>query len=78
MILVVPPFGSSRSDQRRDVCNVNVDVTLALVLNRHSDHRPGTPLLEVAYLQNSIGDGGSLYSCGPRQVMMTMTASSTA
>ena len=32
MICVVPPFGSSRSDHRRDVCNVNVGITLALVL----------------------------------------------
>ena len=32
MIRVVPPFGSSRFDQRRDVCNVNVGVTLTLVL----------------------------------------------
>ena len=32
VIRVVPPFGSSRYNQRRDVCNVNVGVTLALVL----------------------------------------------
>ena len=32
MIRVVPPFGSSHSDQRRDVCSVNVGITLALVL----------------------------------------------
>ena len=32
VIRVVPPFGSSRYDQRRDVCNMNVGVTLALVL----------------------------------------------
>ena len=32
VIRVVPPFGSSRYDQQRDVCNMNVGVTLALVL----------------------------------------------
>ena len=32
VIRVVPPFGSSRYDQRQDVCNMNVGVTLALVL----------------------------------------------
>ena len=32
MIRVVPTFGSSRYDQRQDVCKVNIGVTLALVL----------------------------------------------
>ena len=28
----IPPFGSTRSVQRRDVCNMNVGITLALIL----------------------------------------------
>jgi hypothetical protein len=32
LVWIALPFGSSCSDQRRDVCNVNAGVTLALVL----------------------------------------------